>query len=174
MFLNPDERASDPIFKDRLLFDLEWLRNGESRPSGQPEPLVPVGEPHIAVLASSIVCPNGTLVPVNEQGFFVPFIQGNVEHMPYFDLDFPFKDVKVMESASGHAHLYINVPMSWDDVCILLDAFQKVGLLEAGWVKACKEQGMTRLRMPGVPKIKGGWGDSSTLEGVNHGCEEQG
>lgn len=80
--------------------------------------------------------------------------------MPCFDLDFPVKDVQVIESASGNSHLYINVPMPWADVVILLDAMEKVGLLQAGYVKACKQQHMTRLRMPGVVKIKEAWASS--------------
>lgn len=146
-FVNADPRVDNPIFVPRALWDLEWLRNGGSRPmSGGTEPLVRVTDPHRAVLASSLVAGSG--------------LGSEARHMPCFDLDFPVSDIQVIESASGNSHLYLNVPMTWDNVVILMDAMEKVGLLQAGYVKACKEQQMTRLRMPGVAKIPEAWASS--------------
>lgn len=167
-FINTDPRIHDPIFRDRQLFDLEWLRNGESRPStGGSEPLVPVTDPSKAVLVSSRSTKHfekhSKVVGENVDGQYREHLEITEVpmHYPCFDLDFPFGSIKVIESASGNSHLYINVPLAWSDVVKLLDVFQEVGLLEAGYVQACKEQGMTRLRMPGVPKLPAPWASSS-------------
>lgn len=149
-FNNDDPRTLDPIFLERILYDLEWLRNGESRPAdGSPEPLVAVSDPRHAVLASSRINQHHAAVASEESL--------TNQHMPCFDMDFRFGTVKVIESASGNTHLYMNVPMTWEQVCILLDAFQAAGLVQPGYVTACKQQQMTRLRMPGVPKIPARW-----------------
>lgn len=154
-FTNTDERVHDPVFSSRLLLDLPYLRSGESRPVGEPEPLRVEFDAAKAVLATSVWLPAG---PLRAEDICIEAESlRRATHMPCFDLDFKFGTIKVIESASGKSHLYINVAMKWEDVVVLLDAFEKAGLLEPGYVKACKTQGMTRLRMPGVPKIPSKW-----------------
>ena len=143
-FYNPDLRVEDPIFLHRALYDLEFLRTGAPRPDG-PEKLVTVGDPHTAVLATSIY--TGPLM-VNEEG-------GHC-HMPCFDIDIPFKDMKVVQSASGNCHLYINKPMRYEQMMHLMQAMVQAGLVQKGYAQACMDQKMARLRMPGVVKHGGG------------------
>lgn len=164
--VNNDSRINDPIFDNRMLVDWAWFRKADGPRSEGKEALQIVQAPH-AALATSVWAGGyfenvKECIPValTDGGMFLDWVQYNPDdhmHMPCFDLDFKFGSIKTLESASGNTHLYINVPMTWAKILILLDAFQAADLLEAGYVKACKEQGMTRLRMPGIPKPPTKW-----------------
>jgi hypothetical protein len=157
-FKNTDERINDPIFAPRQLYDLDYLRDGRERPADmRDENLVPVDDPSAAALATSRIRPGVTSVDGGLVG-------STEEHLPCFDLDFPFGSIKALKSASGNTHLYFNVPMEWPDVVKLLTVMGEVGLLQPGYVKACIAQGMTRLRMPGVVKAPAKWGHYSEVE----------
>lgn len=170
--VNTDPRSNDPVFDNRMLVDWEWFRTCTGpRPEGKEAlRIVPAEE---AVLATSVWAGGyfenvKEYIPVvlTDSGMFLDWVKYNPDdhmHMPCFDLDFKFGSIKTLASASGNTHLYINVPMPWAKVLTLLDAFQAAGLLEAGYVKACKEQGMTRLRMPGIHKPPTKWASSENL-----------
>lgn len=167
--INGDPRIYSSIYDTRLLVDWDWLRKAETPIPEGPEALRVVTENEQALLATSVYI-NGTVdstafvqVDITDRGMMLNWEHYHPDdhmHQPCFDLDFPVKNIKVMESASGNAHLYLNVPMCWGQVLILLDAFEMAGLLEAGYVKACKEQGMTRVRMPGIAKPPTRWASS--------------
>lgn len=71
-------------------------------------------------------------------------------HTPVLDIDVPAS--LVPSSTPGKHHLYIDVPMSWDDYCKLLDVMAEVGILEPGYVSASKARGFTAVRLPWVRK----------------------
>lgn len=55
-------------------------------------------------------------------------------------------------STEGHYHLYIDVPLEWDDYEYLLQALGDVGVLETGYVEASIRRKATDLRLPWVRK----------------------
>lgn len=67
-------------------------------------------------------------------------------HFPCFDIDAP---CRVVPSATpGHFHLYVDVGAKWDSVVEFLDAGQRIGLFEPGYVAACKRRGFTATFAP--------------------------
>lgn len=68
-------------------------------------------------------------------------------HMPALDLDIPHKYVP--SSTPGHGHLYIDVPMVWNDYLKLLHLLAELGILEENFVLQAQQRGMTQLRAPG-------------------------
>lgn len=59
-------------------------------------------------------------------------------HMPVLDIDhmchlYP-------SETEGHFHLYIDVPISWEDYEKVLAVLGEVGILEPGYVSACKSR----------------------------------
>lgn len=71
-------------------------------------------------------------------------------HLPVIDLDVPHR--LEPSSTEGHAHLYIDVPVKWDDYVALLDVLAQTGIVERGYVEASKSKGATMVRKPGVFK----------------------
>lgn len=65
-------------------------------------------------------------------------------HLPILDVD---HSCRLVESSPGKFHLFIDVPMTWDAYCRLLDVMTEVGVLEANWVEACKRDGATMVRL---------------------------
>lgn len=72
------------------------------------------------------------------------------KHAPALDLDVPARLIE--SSTPGHYHLYIDVECEWAAYVRLLDAMVACNILEPNYVEACKRQGATFLRPPGVTK----------------------
>ena len=74
----------------------------------------------------------------------------SARHWPVLDLDIPA--VLVPSSTPGHSHLYVDVAVPdgifWD----LCDALAAAGILQPGYVSACKSRGFTSVRLPWVRK----------------------
>lgn len=136
-FVNNDPRLLDTIFYQRGLLYLDPQKFGS--PVEEQKPIT-VGDRHAATLVTSTF--TGPQVDAN----------GGYLHQPLFDIDIPIEKVRVLESASGNSHLYINKPMTWEDYIKLMRVMVEVGLLQHGWVEKSIKQGCGRLRLPGVPK----------------------
>jgi hypothetical protein len=71
-------------------------------------------------------------------------------HRPVLDIDMP---ITVLESSTpGHHHLLIDRPMHWSNLVKLLDVMGEIGILERGYVDACKARGYTAVRLPWIRK----------------------
>lgn len=55
-------------------------------------------------------------------------------------------------STGGHGHLYVDLEIPDDKLWTFLDAAADIGLVEEGYVSACKARGMTSLRPPWIVK----------------------
>ena len=71
-------------------------------------------------------------------------------HAPCIDLDVPA--VLVPSSTPGHSHLYIDVPMTWEQYEAILTALADAGVMEQGYYRASKLRKGTHLRLPWVRK----------------------
>ena len=73
-------------------------------------------------------------------------------HRPVLDLDIPA--FLVPSSTPGHSHLYLDVKM--DDAIFwrLLEVLADAGVLEPGYVRACKSRGYTSVRLPWIKKAE--------------------
>lgn len=71
-------------------------------------------------------------------------------HALLIDLDVPAW--LVPSSTEGHGHLYVDLAVQEGDLWEFLDAAAMIGLVEEGYVSACKSRGMTSLRAPWVTK----------------------
>lgn len=71
-------------------------------------------------------------------------------HMPVIDLDFAHD--YVASSTPGHAHLYLNRPVTWEVFANLLDALLAADVIEPGFHKLSKLRGAAFVRKPGVLK----------------------
>lgn len=58
----------------------------------------------------------------------------------------------IPSSTGGHGHLYVDLEIPDDALWRFLDAAAEIGLVEEGYVGACKARGMTSLRAPWVEK----------------------
>lgn len=71
-------------------------------------------------------------------------------HRPVLDLDL---DAHLVPSSTpGHWHLYIERDVPDDLFWELCDLLAKVGILQDGYVSACKSRGYTSVRLPWVKK----------------------
>lgn len=77
-------------------------------------------------------------------------ISGTELHAPVLDLDIPHK--YVASTTAGHGHLYIDVPMTWDQYRMLLTVLGEVGILEPGYVDASIVRKFTAVRKPEIKK----------------------
>jgi O-acetyl-ADP-ribose deacetylase (regulator of RNase III) len=75
---------------------------------------------------------------------------GLIRHTVMLDLD--VAAMLVPSSTAGHSHLYIDVPMMWQDYEQLLILLARVNILESGYVRASQRRGATALRLPWVRK----------------------
>jgi len=73
-------------------------------------------------------------------------------HRVVLDIDFPA--ILLESTTPGHHHLYIDKAMPWDHYERLLTVMAEVGLLEDGYVAACKERGFSAVRLPWVKKSR--------------------
>lgn len=72
------------------------------------------------------------------------------KHAPILDLDFAHAYVDT--STPGHAHLYLNTPISWWRVVVLLWALRIAKVIEQGFFWWSLRRGATFARRPGVGK----------------------
>lgn len=72
------------------------------------------------------------------------------KHTVAIDLDVPA--VLVASSTPGHSHLYIDVPMTWGAYERLLIALSAAGVVEPGYLAACRRRKHTSLRLPWIRK----------------------
>lgn len=71
-------------------------------------------------------------------------------HCLAIDIDVPAW--LIPSSTEGHSHLYVDLMVNDDLLWNFLDAAAAIGLVEHGYVAACKARGMTSLRAPWVRK----------------------
>lgn len=69
----------------------------------------------------------------------------NGMHAPALDIDLPCR--LVPSQTEGHFHLYIDKQMTWDKYCDLMDVLVDVGILEEKYVKMCKKDQRSYLRL---------------------------
>lgn len=75
-------------------------------------------------------------------------------HTVALDLDVPAR--LVPSSTSGHSHLYIDAPMTWDLYRRLLEVLADAGVIEDGFARASIDREYTSLRLPWVRKDSDG------------------
>lgn len=76
--------------------------------------------------------------------------KGERLHRPLLDIDLP---VRVLESTtSGHHHLYIDHEMPWSQYERLLTVLADVGIIEKGYLAACKRRKHSAIRLPWIKK----------------------
>lgn len=66
-----------------------------------------------------------------------------INHLPCIDID---HNISVHESSPGKFHLYINKKITKAQYDLLLDAMNKCGLVELGFLNSFRMKGMTFLR----------------------------
>ncbi len=74
------------------------------------------------------------------------------QHFPVLDLDIPA--YLLPSSTEGHSHLYLDVQLDDARFWALCDALAEAGILEPGYVSACKARGYTSVRLPWVKKAE--------------------
>jgi hypothetical protein len=72
------------------------------------------------------------------------------KHRLVIDLDVPAH--LEPSTTPGNHHLYIDVPMSWEDYRVLLHALKRAGIIETGYADVSVKQGQSFVRLPGVVK----------------------
>lgn len=77
-------------------------------------------------------------------------IEGTRLHAPVLDLD--IEHALIPSSTPGHAHLFLNVALSWREYRRLLKALARAGVIEPGYVKMSLRQGYSTARVPWVRK----------------------
>ena len=71
-------------------------------------------------------------------------------HRPVLDIDIPA--ALIPSSTPGHAHLYIDKPMTLTQYENLLWALVEAGIIEGGYANASSARGYTSVRLPWVKK----------------------
>lgn len=77
---------------------------------------------------------------------------GEPEHLHALVLDIDHQAWLIPSSTPGHSHLYVDLPVLPGDLWDFLDAAAKIGLVEEGYVSACKSRDMTSVRAPWIAK----------------------
>jgi hypothetical protein len=72
------------------------------------------------------------------------------DHALLLDIDVPAW--LIPSSTEGHGHLYAQLRCSSDALWRFLEAAVEVGLVEEGYLGACRSRGMTTLRAPWIVK----------------------
>ena len=75
-------------------------------------------------------------------------------HKIAIDLDMPA--VLVPSSTEGHFHLIIDHPIAWQRYVEILEALDRAGVVEHGYVEASKRRGFSALRVPWITKHSDG------------------
>ena len=118
----------------------DYERGGEDRP------VVSIDEANVV---SSIRSGN-TPTPLDPDSTEVPPAAEWVTHHPVLDLDIPVH--LVPSSTPGHSHLYIDTGINGRKFWAMCDALAAAGVLQEGYVRACKTRGYTSVRLPWVKK----------------------
>lgn len=71
-------------------------------------------------------------------------------HAPVIDIDVPHR--LVPSTTPGHSHLYIDVPMEWEQFDAILEALADAGVVEEGYYRASMARGFSTVRLPHVKK----------------------
>lgn len=71
-------------------------------------------------------------------------------HRPVIDIDIPAR--LIPSSTPGHAHLYLDVDLSWKTYLKLLEALNEAGVIETGYLLASEMRQATQVRLPWVKK----------------------
>lgn len=71
-------------------------------------------------------------------------------HFPVFDIDIPA--FLVPSSTEGNTHLYLDVQIADEQYWRLCEVLVECGILQPGYVSACKARGYTSVRLPWVKK----------------------
>jgi hypothetical protein len=95
---------------------------------------------------------DGRRVAVEEQANCVSSLLEDGRSAPLLDLDVPH--TYRASSTPGHAHLLIDVPMSWRQYRRLLKALARAGILERSYVRSALRRRHNEARLPSVPKPK--------------------
>ena len=66
-------------------------------------------------------------------------------HKLVLDIDFP---VKVVESSPGKSHLYIDKPITWDELISIMMTLVTAGIVERNYAMASIRRGYTSVRVP--------------------------
>jgi len=72
-------------------------------------------------------------------------------HCPVLDLD--VRHHLIPSSTDGHAHLYLEVPMTWRRYKRFLKICEFVGILEKGYVKSSIKRRYSAVRVPWLKKL---------------------
>ena len=72
------------------------------------------------------------------------------QHYVLLDLDVPHKYIE--SSTTGHAHLYIDKVLAFQDYLEVLQVLSKHGIVEEGFYKWTMHRGYSSLRPPGIEK----------------------
>ena len=92
------------------------------------------------------------------QGYMANLVSSRTidgKHLPILDLD--IEHVHVESTTPGHAHLYINKPLSKWKWFVLMTALRYCGLIELGFYVWSLRRGGNFVRLPGAPKT---WEDA--------------
>jgi hypothetical protein len=84
-------------------------------------------------------------VMLGDSGLFGAVPDDNM-HTPVLDIDVPAQ--LVPSSTPGNHHLFLDVPMTWEQYQKLIDVMAEVGILQPGYVLASKARGFTAVRLP--------------------------
>lgn len=79
-------------------------------------------------------------------------IVGTRKHTLMLDIDVPA--TLLPSSTEGHAHLYIDVEMSWRKYRRVVKALAKAGIVEPAYYRASASRRHTALRLPGIGKTR--------------------
>lgn len=69
-----------------------------------------------------------------------------------FMVDIDHRVRAVPSTNPDHSHLYVDVPLDWDDMVKVLRVMAEVGIVEPGYVKACESRKAAHLRLPWIRK----------------------
>lgn len=81
------------------------------------------------------------------------------KHYPVLDLDIPH--ALFPSTTPGHTHLYLDIPLEWDDYVEVLDVLAKHGIIQKGFAEWSKKRGASFVRTPWTGKT----GTASSAEG---------
>ncbi|WVX89557.1 hypothetical protein SEA_HITCHHIKER_20 [Microbacterium phage HitchHiker] len=128
-----DHKGGLPI-QDLTLRWADVLHDSESdEPEG--ETRVVTDFAHANLINSDMVDRLGS--PVNGHQFS--------NHKLVLDIDYP---VKVIESSPGKSHLYIDKPITWDELISIMMTLVTAGIVERNYAMASIRRGYTSVRVP--------------------------
>lgn len=99
-------------------------------------------------------------------------IQGSPLHTLMVDLDVPAH--LIPSETPGHSHLFIDVPMTADQMWAIVDALAAAGVVEGGYAGSSHARGFTSVRLPWIAKgpelaVPTGTDDAAQYRASNHG-----